>query len=110
MAKPVIPRERANLDVNDAVEHYLRVEVPRAALDFVDALEAAYLLIGRRPGVGSPRYAQEMDLPGLRFWAVKGFPHLIFYLERDDHMDVWRVLHGVRDIPRSLLATGDGAS
>jgi toxin ParE1/3/4 len=23
----------------------------------------------------------------------------VFYVERPDHMDVWRVLHGQRDIP-----------
>jgi toxin ParE1/3/4 len=28
------------------------------------------------------------------------YPHLIFYIERDDHVDVWRVLHGQRDIPQ----------
>ena len=27
------------------------------------------------------------------------FPYLIFYFERDDCVDVWRVLHGQRDIP-----------
>jgi toxin ParE1/3/4 len=27
------------------------------------------------------------------------YPHLIFYIERDDHVDVWRVLDGKRDIP-----------
>jgi toxin ParE1/3/4 len=30
---------------------------------------------------------------------MKGYPHLVFYVERDDHVDVWRVLHGSRDIP-----------
>jgi toxin ParE1/3/4 len=23
----------------------------------------------------------------------------VFYIERDDHIDVWRVLHAQRDIP-----------
>jgi toxin ParE1/3/4 len=23
----------------------------------------------------------------------------VFYVERDDHVDVWRILHGQRDIP-----------
>jgi toxin ParE1/3/4 len=27
---------------------------------------------------------------------------LIFYVEKDDHVDVWRVLHGQRDIPASM--------
>jgi len=37
--------------------------------------------------------------PGLRFWRLKKYPHLVFYIERDNHIDVWRVLHGARDIP-----------
>jgi toxin ParE1/3/4 len=27
------------------------------------------------------------------------YPYLLFFMERDDHIDVWRVLHGKRDIP-----------
>jgi toxin ParE1/3/4 len=27
---------------------------------------------------------------------------VIFYVEREDHIDVWRVLHGRRDIPALL--------
>ena len=30
---------------------------------------------------------------GLRFSPSKKYPHLAFYLERSDHIDVWRVLH-----------------
>ena len=26
-------------------------------------------------------------------------PYLVFYVERPDHIDVWRVLHSQRDIP-----------
>jgi plasmid stabilization system protein ParE len=47
-AKPVVPREQANRDVDDAVARY---------------------------------------------------PYLVFYIERPDHIDVWRVLHGQRDVP-----------
>jgi len=27
------------------------------------------------------------------------YPYLVFYVEHADHIDVWRVLHGQRDIP-----------
>lgn len=26
-------------------------------------------------------------------------PHLVFYVERSDQVDIWRVPHGRRDIP-----------
>lgn len=100
-AKPVIPRESAVRDVDEAIEYYLNVNegAADAALGFIDALEQAYDHIGRHPATGSPRYAQELNLPGLRSWPLKRYPHLVFYVERGDHVDVWRVLHGQKDIP-----------
>lgn len=98
-AKAIVPREVARRDVDEAIDHYLGEGAAQAALDFVDALESAYTHIGRQPASGSPRYAHELNLPGLRSWPLTRFPYLIFYFERDDCVDVWRVLHGQRDIP-----------
>ena len=97
--KPVIPREQANRDVGDAVAYYLNEAAESVALGFIDALEQAYAHIARHPGTGSPRYAHELNLPGLRTWSLTRYPYLVFYLERPDRIDVWRVLHGQRDIP-----------
>lgn len=98
-AKIVVPRELANRDVDEAVDHYLSEGAAKAALDFIDALEKAYAHISRQPASGSPRYAHELNLPGLRSWPLTRFPYLVFYFEHDDHVDVWRVLQGQRDIP-----------
>jgi len=100
--KPVIPRTSAERDVDQAISHYLEQGSERAALGFIDALEQAYTHLSRQPASGSLRYAQELDIPGLRSWPLRRFPYLVFYLERDDHVDVWRVLHGRRDIPEWL--------
>lgn len=97
--KPVIPREQARRDVNEAIDYYLGESAIDAALGFIDALERAYSHIGRHPATGSSVYASELNLSGLRFWPLSQYPHLVFYLERSDHVDVWRVLHGKRDIP-----------
>lgn len=37
---------------------------------------------------------------GLRSWPLARYPYpyLVFYIERDDHIDVWRLLHGLRDM------------
>lgn len=98
-AKPVIPREQANRDVAAAIDWYLSEATPEAALGFVTALEKTYGHIGRHPATGSSRYAHELNLPGLRSWPLTCFPYLVFYVENPDHIDVWRVLHGQRDIP-----------
>lgn len=97
--KPVVPRTLALQDVEDALSHYLGEGAEQAALGFIDALEQTYSHIGRHPATGSPRYAHELNLPGLRSWPLTRYPHLVFYVEQADHIDVWRVLHEKRDIP-----------
>lgn len=97
--KPVVPREIVHRDVDEAVACYLTEASANAALGFTNALASAYGHISRTPVAGSPRYAGELNLPGLRHWPLNGYPHAVFYVERDDHIDVWRVLHGQRDIP-----------
>jgi len=101
--KPVIPRALANRDVEDAISWYLGENASQAALGLVDALEHAYGHIARFPASGSTRFAHELNLPGLRSWPLKNYPYLIFYVERADSIDVWRVLHSQRDIPAWLL-------
>ena len=100
--KPVVPRSLAVRDVDEALNHYMTEASPQAALGFVDALEAAYTQISRHPATGSLRYAHALNLPGLRIWPLANYPHLVFYLERESYIDLWRVLHGKRDIPAWL--------
>lgn len=97
-AKPVVPREQANRDVDDAVAYCMAEGAEAAALGFIDALEQAYAHIGRHPATGSPRHAHEPNLPGLRSCPLTRHPYLVFYVECSDHVDAWRVLQGQRDI------------
>ena len=101
--RSVIRRATADADVQEAVDYYLREAGQQVTLRFVDALEKAFLHIGDHPGSGSARYANELGLPGLRCWPIKPYPYLVFYVDRDTHIDVWRVLHEQRDIPAWLL-------
>jgi toxin ParE1/3/4 len=105
-SKPLIPRARAERDIDGAIDYYLSENAPDAALGFIDAAEQAYSHISRHPATGSSRYAIELNLPGLRFWPLSRYPYLVFYLERDDHIDVWRVLHSSRDIPAWMQEGG----
>ena len=98
----VVPRERAHRDIEEAIGHYLEEGAGEAALGFIDALERTFTQIGRHPESGSTRFAHELDLPGLRSWPLKRFPYLVFYVVREAHVDVWRVLHAQRDVPNWL--------
>ena len=106
-AKPVIPREQAKQDVEDALAYDMAQNAEAAALGFIDALERAYTYLGRHPATGSPRYAHELNLPGLRSWPLTRYPYLVFYVERADHVDVWRVLQGQRGIPAWMQDSED---
>lgn len=98
-AKPVIARAQAQQDVDDALAYYIAEDAEAAALGFVDALEKAFAYIGRHPSTGSSRYAHALNLPGLRCWPLTRYPYLVFYVEREGGIDVWRVLHAKRNVP-----------
>jgi len=102
IAKIVLRRRQAQLDVMQAADYYFDEGGAELELRFIDAVSAAIARIGAQPGIGSPRYSAQLSFDGLRSWPVKRFPYLIFYVEREDQVDVLRVLHGQRDLPEWL--------
>lgn len=102
MAKPVRLRRLAADDFETAVEHLLAEASADVTTRFVDAVERALQHVGRHPHNGSLRYAYELDIPELRAWPLTRFPYLVFYVERDSEIDVWRILHTRRDIAATL--------
>ncbi len=104
-AAEVVPaqfRTKATNDVDEAVDHYIAEAGADVATRFVDELERAIRQLELHPELGSLRFAFELHLPGVRSFRVDGFPHLIFYLVREDRLDVLRVLHSSRDVPATL--------
>lgn len=89
----------ARLDADEAANWYAEQGGLALELRFIQSLDTAIAQIAGQPGIGASRYAEVLKLRDLRFWSLKGFPCLIFYLERDTHVDIWRVLHAQRDIP-----------
>ena len=102
MSKPVLLRKAAEDDLRTAVRWYEAEAGVEVARRFVTSIENGLSEIGRHPAMGSPRYAHELDLPGLRSWPLEQFPYLAFYRDDGDTVDVWRVLHTHRDIPTSF--------
>lgn len=98
MTLPVLLRARALEDVEQALEHLFSEAGTAVAMSFIDVLEEAQRQIAAQPGIGSTRHAHELGIPGLRSWALNTHPYLLFYMQRDDHLDVWRVLHQHRDL------------
>lgn len=99
MAKLIIlPAARADLiDIGD----FIALDNPPRAASFVAEIEAKIVEIGARPG----SFQKRDDLhPGLRH-APHG-RYLIFFIERDGEVQIVRVLHGSRDLPRLLRGQG----
>lgn len=59
-----------------------------------------HTFIAEAPSAGSPCWSHDLSLQSLRAVGLKPFPWLVFYIEQEAHVDVWRVLHAKRDIPR----------
>ena len=100
--RSVVLRASAQRDVDETVARYLEEAGAEVALGFINAFEGAFRHIAGNPESGSPRYGHELNLPGLRSWPLKAYPYLVFYMAGSDLIDVWRVLHGRRDIPEGL--------
>jgi toxin ParE1/3/4 len=101
ISKPVIRRAAADEDIGEAVDYYAGESVATADR-FIDELKRHVQLIGKTPRIGAPRYSHELNIAGLRFQKVGKFPYLIFYVEHEEYIDVLRVLHEHRDMPRTL--------
>jgi toxin ParE1/3/4 len=87
----------------DEITQYVAKANPEAAHDVrQDILDSAERL-GNHPGMGirprfrAPRFA------GIRYLPADRYPvYLLFYRELGDGVEVLRVLHGNRDLPRLL--------
>lgn len=104
-AKTVIRRQQAQRDIEHAAEHYFNDGDTPLEVRFLEALEVAVRYVAAHAASGSRRYADATHTPGVRFWPVKRFPYLVFYVERAAQVDVWRVLHDHRDLPAWLRET-----
>lgn len=102
MPRRVIRRGIARADIEEAAAYYLDAAGLAVAERFICGVEAALSRASTHPAAGPARYAGPLNRPGLRFWPIKGYPYLLFYLDRGEWLDVWRVLHAERDIPAWL--------
>jgi len=90
--KPVRLTPAAKQDRRDVVLYY-RTEVgARVAKKLVGAMKKALHALEQQPGIGSPAIGKELDIDGLRAWRLDGFPLLLWYFERADHLLVVRLV------------------
>ena len=100
--KPAVLRPRAKQDLSDRAIYDTIEAGERVGHAFLEAAVGALAPIERMPGIGSSSVATLCNLPGLRAWGVKGFPVRWFYFERDEELDIVRMLGERQDVAANL--------
>jgi toxin ParE1/3/4 len=88
--KPVRIHADAKAELEEAVAHY---ETQRRGLGlvFLSAFERAVVLIRENPPVGA-HYKETL----YRYFTLRRFPYVIYYLDLAEHMSIAAVAHGRR--------------
>jgi len=90
----ILPAARADLiEIGD----FIALDDPGRAASFVAEIEAKMRVAAERP-MSFP--ARDELHEGLR--AARHGRYLIFFVEQEDEVQVVRVLHGARDLPRAF--------
>lgn len=93
---------RALIDMDEHTDH-IRLNSPRSALRFLEAVEKTGLRLLTFPEFGAAYESPDPDVEGLRVCQLSGFPnHLMFYRILGEKIRIDRILHGSRDIPHAL--------
>lgn len=100
--KPARPRPAAQQDLVELSLWCADKGGETLAACLFDAARAAMKPIERMPGLGSPALAESVGMPGLRHWGVDGSSVRWLYLEREDHLDMLRLLGERQDIAAIL--------
>lgn len=92
-------RPSANRDLMDIYRYYARQAGVRVADRFFSQAEATFTRHARRPGIGTRYEPDEPHYADLRYSPISRFRmYMVFYRPARGAIEVFRVLHGARDI------------
>jgi toxin ParE1/3/4 len=95
----IVRRPAANHDLLIAFRYYAREAGLRVADRFFADAEAAFARLASMPGLGTRYEPHEPLYADLRYLPLSRFrDYLVFYRPLPDGIEVFRVLHGARDI------------
>ena len=94
-----IVRPQAWLDIEETMT-YLRDQADdETSIQFWQQTQNTFKFLTQQPGVGRPRL--DLKPAGLRSWRVNKFENwLIFYSIGETDIDIFRVRHGMMDLPK----------
>jgi toxin ParE1/3/4 len=100
--KPARLRPAAIADRINGARYYRNEAGSAVAERFLTCTRAALMRLEASPAIGSPAHGVSLGIPGLRSWPADGFQVLWFYFERDDYLDIIRLLGERQDIATIL--------
>jgi toxin ParE1/3/4 len=78
---------------------YIARDNPDAAHRFIEAAERTCALLLSNPEIGHQEGFRRRR--GIRSWPIRGFEnYLIFYQVNSESVEILRLLHGARDLPK----------
>src|SRR5436190_1244724 len=96
-------RQRARQDLIDIFRYYAREAGLKTARRFLAQAEATFGRLAGQPGMGTRYQPENAAFKEIRFFPISRFKkYLVFYRPSADGIEIARVLHGARDIPRIL--------
>jgi toxin ParE1/3/4 len=101
--KPTIPHRHALEDADDVIDYYRQHAGTLISQNFASEVADAYACLSQHPNIGSPRPAFDLDIEGIKSWALKRFPHQIYYRVFNDRVELCQVLHPKRDINQASI-------
>jgi toxin ParE1/3/4 len=99
-------RPLAEADLIERTSYYRVEGGEELGSRFFDAAIDALATVGRMPGTGSLRIGELAGVPGLRSCRLPGFPCGWFYFQREDYVDVVRLLSYAQDLATMLDDVG----
>jgi plasmid stabilization system protein ParE len=105
MSRAVRKAREFTADFENVFSWYIDKGGLELAWRFQDALDNSLLKLSIRSDLGRPRHFRHPKLLGFRSFSVEHpFENLlIFYRANDDALDVIRLMHGARHLPRRLI-------
>jgi toxin ParE1/3/4 len=102
MSGRVVKHPRVFIDLDEQAT-YLQSDSLRVAIRFLEQAEQTFEMLAGMPGLGKAYDSDAPRLAGLRSFGIKGFDKiLVFYRPIKGGIEVVRVLHSARDIPKIL--------
>jgi toxin ParE1/3/4 len=94
---------RAEHDIRATLDDYITHFGQGTAQRFVHHLREAMDRLAFMPGIGFPRWAQALGIPGIRTWPLRRYPAHLFYTDCPAPLMMLRVLHARQHIRPALL-------